>query len=310
MCGQLMSKVLEYALTPVGRLKVGETKLPPIGGEKDTHPPSSPTAKHRAARFSFVPTAVNDAVELFFVYRGYGWDIGEGVHAPPEYRPLERGAFLKEVWKMLFKSFLLLDFVDSCLKLVPGLTLPFGGSIFLPLPPVQRYIVSTILHITTGIAFMAGFEMVYAISTLVGVGILHQSPLLWPPFLDHPFSSESLSEFWAKRWHQVLRRVFVVFGGYPAFWLGSWVSTDVAKASMLFGVFIASGLFHELTTYTMGGGFDNNIAFFFLWHAFAVLGERLWYKVTGRRVRGWIGLLWVYFCIMILGQPCGELSRA
>lgn len=306
----MMAKALEYGLTPNGRLKVGETRLPPIGGERDTHTPSSPTEKHRASKSSFLPPAVSDAFEVLFACRGYGWDFGKGVHLPKEYRPLERGPFLKATFKIFFKYFLLLDFLESCSKLIPALTFPSGGSMFLPLPPVQRYSISTAIHITTGIALIAGFEMVYALMTLIGVGIFQQSPLLWPPFLDHPFSSDSLSDFWAKRWHQFLRRMFVVFGGYPAFWLGSLVSKEVARVFMVFGVFTASGLYHELSTYTMGRGFDKNITLFFVWQAFAVVGERTWYKVTGRKVQGWIGLIWVYFSIMVLGQPCGEYSCA
>jgi len=206
---------------------------------------------------------------------------------------------------MIFlKYFLLLDLLDSCMKLIPGVGSPLGGSIFFPLPPIQRYVVSTTIHIMTGTMLLAGFETAYALATLVGVGLLHQSPLLWPPFLDHPFSSDSLTVFWAKRWHQLLRRMFVVFGGKPGYWLGSRVSKEVGKVGMVIGAFTASGLYHEVTTYSMGRGFDRNITLFFVGQAAATLGERVWYKVTGRKVQGWTGLIWVYFCIMILGQPC------
>ena len=303
---QVIAKALDYTLTPTGRLKVGETKLPPIGGEKDTEPPSSPTTKHRASNPSSLPPAVNDAFELLFAFRGFGWDFGQGVHVPQEHRPLERDAFLKATWKILFKYYPMLDFLDSCMKLIPGVGSPYGGSMFFALPPIQRYAVSTTVHIMTGTMLLVGFETVYALTTLIGVGLLHQSPLLWPPFLDHPFSSDSLTIFWAKRWHQFLRRLFVVFGGYPGHWLGSWISKGAAKVVMVVGIFTASGLYHELSTYTMGKGFDKNITLFFVWNAIATLGERVWYKMTGRKVQGWIGLFWVYFCIMILGQPCGE----
>jgi hypothetical protein len=87
---------------------------------------------------------------------------------------------------------------------------------------------------------------------------------------------------------------------------GSRISKEAGKIGMLFGVFTASGLYHELTMYTMGGGFDKQISLFFVMQAAAALGERVWYKVTGRKVQGWTGLIWVYFCIMILGQPCSE----
>ena len=304
----MIAKALDFALTPVGRLKVGETKLPPIGGGRDTHAPSSPTTKHRASDPSFLPPAVSDAFEVFCAFRGFGWDFGQGVHVPQETRPLERGPFLKATWKILFKYLLLLDFLDCCFKLIPGVGSPPGASIFFPLPPVQRYAASTTIHIMTGTAFVAGFEAAYAFATLIGVGLFRQSPLLWPPFLDHPFSSDSLTTFWAKRWHQLLRRMFVIFGGHPGYWIGSRISKEAGKFGMLLGVFIASGLFHELTMYSMGKGFDWNVTLFFVGQAIAVLGERVWYKVTGRKVQGWIGLIWVYFCIMVLGQPCSEHS--
>ena len=302
----LIVKALDFALTPIGRLKVGETRLPPIGGEKDAQAPSSPTAKHRASNPSFLPPAVNDSCEVFFTVRGLGWDFGQGAYVPPEYRPLERGAFLKATWWIFFKYILIVDFLGSSAKLIPEVGSPFGGSIFFPLPPVQRYAVSTAIHIATGIWLIAGIEAIYALGTIVGVGLIHQSPLLWPPFLDHPFSSDSLTVFWGKRWHQALRRMLMIFGGYPGHWIGSWISKDAAKAAMVFGVFAVSGLFHELTTYTMGKGFDGNSTLFFVLQAVAMLSERMWYKVTGRKIQGWIGLLWVYFCIMVLGQPCSK----
>ena len=171
---QLIAKALDYSMSPVGRLKVGETKLPPIGGEKDTQPPSSPTSKHRASNPSFLSPAVSDAFELFFAFRGLGWDYGQGVHVPQEHRPLERKAFLKATWKIIFKYFLLVDILDALLKLVPGVGSPFGGSIFFPLPPIQRYAVSTTIQIMTGTILLAGFEAAYGLVTIVGVGLLHQ----------------------------------------------------------------------------------------------------------------------------------------
>ena len=302
----MIAKALDFALTPTGRLKVGETKLPSIGGEKDTHTPSSPTTKHRTPDPSFLPPAVNDAFELLFAFRGVGWDFGQGVHVPQEYRPLERGAFLEATWGILFGYFLMIDLLDSCMKLIPGVGSLSGGSMFLHLPPIQRYVVSTTIQFMTAGMIFALLEAAYAFATLVGVGLIRQSPLLWPPLFDRPFSSDSLTVLWAKGWHQFLRRLFVVFGGYPGYWFGAWISTEVAKIMMLIGVFIASGLFHELSAYTLGRGFDWNPLLFFALQAVAVLSERVWYMVTGRKVRGWVGSLWVYFCIMVLGQPCGE----
>jgi len=169
---------------------------------------------------------------------------------------------------------------------------------FLPhLPLFQRYALSTAIHICTGSSLLAGFYMVYHLCTLICVGLLRQSPLSWPPIMENPWIADSLNVFWARRWHQMLRRMFVVFGGYPA-------SRIAGQVGMVFGIFLASGMFHEFTTYTMGKGLDPNITLFFFWQAIGVVGERVWRKVTGHRVQGWLGLAWVYFSIMVVGQPC------
>lgn len=78
-----------------------------------------------------------------------------------------------------------------------------------------------------------------------------------PQLFDHIFSSKSLTDFWGKHWHQALRRTLNIFGGYPAFWLGSWISKEAAKIFALFGVFTASGLFHEVSAHVMGKGLDK-----------------------------------------------------
>ncbi|KAF9781677.1 hypothetical protein BJ322DRAFT_1213017 [Thelephora terrestris] len=304
VCAQFISKALECALTPSGLSKVGETRLPPIGGEKDVYVRSSPTAKHGVPNLIFFPPAVSDAFEVLFACRGYGWDFEQGVHKPQEYRPLERHAFVNATWIMVFRNFIVIDFLDAAVKLVPEASSPSGGSIFLPLPPVQRCVVSAIIVIMTAIGIRAGFEVVYGVATLIGVGLLNQSPLLWPPPFDHPFSSDSLTVFWGKGWHQSLRRMFFIYGGYPAFWLGSWISKETGKALMVFGVFTASGLFHELSTYTPGRGLDMRTTRFFVGQAVAVLGERAWFKLTGTKVHGWIGFIWVCFWTAVLGQQC------
>jgi hypothetical protein len=33
----------------------------------------------------------------------------------------------------------------------------------------------------------------------------------------------------------------------------------------------------------------------------------VWKTVMGYRVQGWARLVWVYFFLVVLGQPCGEL---
>jgi hypothetical protein len=175
----------------------------------------------------------------------------------------------------------------------------------------------------TGCALIVGFKMVYDLITLFAVGICHSSPENWPPVMDDPWRADSLHRFWARDWHQLLRRTFFVYGGYPArqlfrFFSGLFAknngvnknvssSTQTAEHfSVVLGTFIASGLWHECTMYAMGKGFSWTPILFFAAQTGLLAGERVWRKVTGRKVGGWLGRLWVYFVIFVLSQPMGE----
>ncbi|KAG9315803.1 hypothetical protein JVU11DRAFT_3452 [Chiua virens] len=127
--------------------------------------------------------------------------------------------------------------MESFLKLVPEVGSPHGGTIFRPnLPILQRYLLSTAIHLGTGTCLIAGFEMIHGSATLLALVALSSSPEVWPPVMDNPWISDSLHVFWAKRWHQVLRQTFFIYGGFP----GKWLAGDIG---MLFGTFFASGMF-------------------------------------------------------------------
>ncbi|TDL23297.1 hypothetical protein BD410DRAFT_747373 [Rickenella mellea] len=307
-----VGKGLEYAFTPQGRWKIGESKLgqeeTPAVALKDKPPPHSngfangsvevdlPRAEKQFD--SVLPKWFLDSVEVLLAMRGIGWDFGRGVHIPREPRPLEQAPYLKATLVSALRHFITLDFFESCLKLVPGVGSVSGGTIFLPtLPPLYRYTVSTAIHIATGTAFIAGFGMVYDIITLIAVGLFGHKLSSWPPVFDNPWVSESLHEYWAKRWHQLLRQTFLVYGGYPGLLIGG-------KFGLVIGTFLASGFYHECAAYAMGRPWEWRPIIFFLLQGCCIILERVWRQVTGRRVGGWAGTAWVYFCIMVLGQIC------
>lgn len=265
-----------------------------------------------------------DAFELLHTCRGLNFHFGVGVPIPAHKRPLHRDAFLLDTTFSFLLHFLALDALDSALKLLPGIGSPAGGSIFYPsLSLPFRLVVATTIHIMTGCALIVGFKMVYDLITLFAVGICHSSPENWPPVMDDPWRADSLHRFWARDWHQLLRRTFFVYGGYPArqlfrFFSGLFAknngvnknvssSTQTAEHfSVVLGTFIASGLWHECTMYAMGKGFSWTPILFFAAQTGLLAGERVWRKVTGRKVGGWLGRLWVYFVIFVLSQPMGE----
>lgn len=250
-------------------------------------------------RNSLLPPWLYDTFEVVFTFRGLGWQFGADLHVPRDPRPSNRSAFLCVTAISTLKYFLILDTLESLIKLVPDVGSPHGGTIFKHnLPILQRYILSTAIHLATGTCLIAGFEVVHGCSTLLALIAFSSSPEMWPPLMDNPWVSDSLHIFWAKRWHQVLRQTFFVYGGFLGKRLGGSIG-------MLFGTFFASGMYHECSAYMLGGGFRWHVVLFFTSQALLLLLEKLWRHTTGKRVGGVYGRLWVYFCILVMAQPLG-----
>ncbi|KAF8631400.1 hypothetical protein AX15_002408 [Amanita polypyramis BW_CC] len=302
-----VGRAFDMALTPEGMLKYGETQPGVVKGKQ----PSKPNGDHpnggnhyvngNAPRRPPLAVGLGDAFDLFHTLRGLSYKFSEGTYVAPHTRPVSsRRAFLLATLRSFIISYLALDIIDSIFKFLPNdIGTIRGGSIFLPpyfvATPWARYTVSTFIHFLTGSALMAGFLMVYDLVILIAVGVFNSSPLSWPPLMENPFAADSMHMFWARRWHQLLRRPLVVIGGIP----GSWIAGD---AGMLCGTFIASGLFHECSMYAMDRGLDIGGFMFFVIQGPLLILERVWRKATGRRVRGWFGTLWVYTVIFVPGQ--------
>lgn len=300
-----VSRGLEFGFAAEGIKKVNEQI---VGQSSVAQRGYGKSPKHSSSTSSFdrlMFRPASNAIELLCSLRGIGFEYGTDIRIPSETRPLDKGPFLRATVILFLRSFLLLDIIESLVKYTPPLRTPLGGSIFISsLPMFQRYAISTFIHIATGCGLMEGFHVIYHLYAVIDVGLLNNTPTAWPPIFDHPWRSHSLHDFWARRWHQILRRVFMVFGGLPGRWIGKRLGHS--KIGMLFGTFIASGLFHEIPAYAMGKGLDWRVPAFFSLQAFLVLGERLWQWATGKKVGGWWGRIWTYFTIIVLGQILGK----
>ncbi|KAL5482362.1 hypothetical protein ACEPAI_8956 [Sanghuangporus weigelae] len=298
-------KVIDYALVPNGHYKkdYDPKDLSHSVSNGNASPHSISVSGTNRPGSKLLPLWLQDGLELFCAARGVGWDWGKGVYIPPERKPLVRRPFLLATLSSFLWSFLLLDFLEFCLKLVPGVGLPTGGTIFLPhLPPTKRYALSTAIHFASGFSLLTEFQMCYDLTTQIGVGLLGHDPTSWPPVMDRPWAATSLHEFWAKRWHQLLRQTFLVFGGHPAQKLLG--NGTLGKLGMVLGTFVASEAYHELSSTSMDHGMDYRVVLFFMFQGVLVILERvLRMIVIGRRVGGWPGTVWVYFVIGVLGQP-------
>ncbi|KAF5369430.1 hypothetical protein D9758_002797 [Tetrapyrgos nigripes] len=325
-----IAKALEYALTPEGMLKYGEVAPGQLAKASNGSPNGARngyanghayTNGHghplpRSKLRSRWPAWLTDTIALTHSLRGLSFTYSKGIHIPAHTRPISsRSAFAKSTFISFVKNFLLLDFLESVIKLFPGVGDPSGGSMFYPsLPLVQRYAVSTFVHILTGSSLLAGFGMVYDLCTFIAVALCDDDPANWPPVLDNPWKSNSMHELWSKRWHQLLRRTFIVFGGLPSYHLVRFLippmfpgaRKQLSEIVSVVGTFLASGLFHEVAIYTMfsptnHATFSSAPIIFFGIQAPVLIFERLFSSLSkvlfGRKMRvgGWPGRLWVWF---------------
>lgn len=252
-------------------------------------------------------TTLSEANELMSAYRGIGYEWGRSVPLPVERRPLERWQFLRASLFMFFRRFITFDILVTGLKLTPSYGNYHGGPLYLEsLPLPQRILLAMVVHAGTGFFVIYLFETCYLFATLIAVGIFNSSPSLWPLLFDHPWKAESIQEFWGRRWHQLTRRYLLVSGGFPCEWLFKHVG--LGRVGLLFGSFLASGLYHELPSYMMDGILHWEPIFFFLSQAFLICLEHYWKAVTGKRVGGRWGRLWVYFSLLTLGQIAGKFG--
>ena len=190
---------LDFGLCKAGRLRIGESTLPSIN---ISHPQSNDVSTPSARTFSerIFPSWLVDTFEVCLTLRGLGWQFGKDVKVPAEFRPLERNAFLRSNLVCFLQNYLLLDFCMAFYKLFPGVGTPSGGSIFYAsMPSLYRYGLSLSLTAFAGFTLISCFDFLNATATLVGVGLLHQSPSQWPPVVDNPWLADSLHDLWAKR---------------------------------------------------------------------------------------------------------------
>ncbi|KAH7099458.1 membrane bound O-acyl transferase family-domain-containing protein [Auriculariales sp. MPI-PUGE-AT-0066] len=276
-----VARTIEFCVARPGRLRVCEKELP--------------------AKFK-----VGDVNDMLCSGRGFGWDFGTGAGliVPKNTKPLDRRAYFWATVRTFIINFFFFDLLESLVKLSPSAATPAGGTIFLPeLPPLQRYLFSTAVHVMTGMTFVTGFTAMHELCAFIDVFILGHSPEDWPPLFDSPWASASVSEFWSRRWHQTMRPAFLDLGGYPLQWLLSPFGKDARRLGLVMGTFLASGFLHDFGMWNIQREFYPDALYFFGAQGAAVCLEYIYYRVTGRKVGGWVGMLWAYAFVVVGGQP-------
>ena len=135
----------------------------------------------------------------------------------------------------------------------------------------------------------------YQLSVIVGTILFQQRPSQWPPLFDSPWLSTSLTEFWGRRWHQVLRELVVGLGSRPFGYL-------FGRVGGILSAFLVSGIFHDIELRAFGGG-GNSVAIVGFWmvNGVGIVLERVWTKTTGRRVGGALGWMWTFGWLALWG---------
>ncbi|EJU03126.1 hypothetical protein DACRYDRAFT_50404 [Dacryopinax primogenitus] len=250
-----------------------------------------------------------DALDLSCSWRGIGWEHGKDTYVPPFPSPNLTGEELKRTWlKHAFKQFLLalflLDALEVGVKQHPNFRHAGSASIWLPsLPPVQRWAVAVLMSYMTGSAVITGFQLCYHLLGLFAVLLLGHDPRSWPPIFEQPWRSTSLHDYWAKRWHQMFRRMFMIMGGYPVSWaLRGLFGPMAGHVGLVVGTFVISGTYHTLSLFPTGIPLGWGSMIYFSMQGIGLGSERLFRHVTGRRVSGFGGWLWVMLWVVVAGM--------
>ena len=242
-----------------------------------------------------------DALDLASNNRGIGWDwSGYQLYTPRETRPATRAAFVFHVsLSAIMHALICGAFHRAILTMVSvgvGST-PEGLTIFdetLPLP--VRYLRASIISTLTAFAIYAVLQLGYDLVTIPGILVLGQDPAQWPPMFDAPWCATSLSDFWGRRWHQLLRHTFLFLGGYP-------LSLVLGRAGTVIGAFLASAVLHHVVLVTL----NSQMEVWWMLFGFGMMGpgvvaERAFRQLTGKRVGGVLGWVWTMSWLLLWGN--------
>ncbi|KAF9220116.1 hypothetical protein BS17DRAFT_787911 [Gyrodon lividus] len=245
------------------------------------------------------PSTIMDALDLAVNLRGYGWDWSKGLYLPRETRPASRARFVGyAILSAGFHAFICGVLHRSVQSFSPDAFGAIdGGTIFdETLPPLTRYFRSSVISTLCAFAIYCVLQMGYDLCIIPAVLILRQDPAQWPPAFQDPWFATSVSDFWARRWHQWFRRTFIFLGGYP-------LSLVFGRVGSVFGAFFASAVFHHIALITVNGHMELwRMLLSFGMMALGVVGERAFLQWTGRKVGGLAGWAWTMAWLILWGN--------
>ncbi|GAC98719.1 hypothetical protein PHSY_006313 [Pseudozyma hubeiensis SY62] len=152
-----------------------------------------------------------------------------------------------------------------------------------------------------GTSFVCIQYMLHTMLASISVALFHDLPSRWnPPIMRYPWLSTSVAHFWSRRWHQTLRVTFMTVGYWPvrAALLGV-AGRRIANIAGICGVFLVSGIIHDLGSAAITPGFGiTKVTLFFAIQPVAMFGEQMFERCTRRKVHGFWGWLWAVAWIL------------
>ncbi|KAF8447202.1 hypothetical protein L210DRAFT_3440470 [Boletus edulis BED1] len=246
------------------------------------------------------PSTIMDALDLVSNFRGHGWEWSRGLYIPRETRPSDRKTFVfVTVLSAVLHALICGALHKAILMLVSvGMgTIPERPTIFdESLPFLTRYLRASTITIINAFAVYAMLQLNYDLTTVPAILVLGQDPAQWPPMFDAPWFATSLSDFWGRRWHQLLRRTFLFLGGYP-------LSSIFGRTGIIIGAFLVSVVIHDIVLITV----DSRMEMWWMFVGFGMMApgiliERAFHQLTGRRVGGVLGWIWTMAWLTLWGS--------
>ncbi|GAA5983406.1 hypothetical protein JCM10908_000276 [Rhodotorula pacifica] len=204
---------------------------------------------------------------------------------------------------------------------------------FLPasLTPAQvTQIGGAVTGLAMGTAVFAALTLGYSCASLlflIGTAVSRSLPFVpealrlppfdpreYPPLFKLSPMPDSVAVWWSSTWHSFFARPFRFLGFKPAFRVVSLLAGKGAgRAAAVLATFAVSAWLHEfglasaistlpppsepLTFYLRWGG-----SIYFMMQGVAIVLEGIFQAVTGRRVGGWIGTMWMSLFVVVCGQ--------
>ncbi|KAI5480327.1 hypothetical protein MNV49_001286 [Pseudohyphozyma bogoriensis] len=171
----------------------------------------------------------------------------------------------------------------------------------------QHVITETLAYMAFALLAYSGILTSYTLVLLTHAVFFPSSfdPREYAPLFHLPFWPKSVTLYWSRQWHGLFRRPFRVIASGPTEMVVRPIfGRGVAKAMGVMAVFALTAAGHEYAIYVATRSLPSppvrdtflsryGATLFFLLMGLATITEQIFTYLTGRRVGGFLGLIWM-----------------